>query len=193
MPDDPDIRLMDTEAEEVYSPDRKRTGTDKKKVGIFAAIGVVVLAVIGGIYMMLGGGGVSKDEVRLMQTKIGSLEQKITALEKQQGAPAGKAPRRGRRGGPDGEGRHARTARRGPGEKARRRGRGKAEGRPEGKSRGTLGQEDPHGPEGRDDLRDQQEIRDEAGRSAQAQQSRRGGHGEARPETRGLQVDACHP
>ncbi len=84
MPDDPEIRLMDTEAEEVYSPDRKRTGTDKKKVGIFAAIGVVVLAVIGGIYMMLGGGGVSKDEVRLMQTKIGSLEQKITALEKAQ-------------------------------------------------------------------------------------------------------------
>jgi LysM repeat protein len=81
MPDDPDIRLMDTEAEEVYSPDRKRTGTDKKKLGIFAAVGVVMLAVIGGIYMMLGGGGVSKDEVRLIQTKLGSLEQKITALQ----------------------------------------------------------------------------------------------------------------
>jgi len=95
MPDDPDIRLMDTEAEEVYSPDRKRTGTDKKKLGIFAAVGVVVLAVIGGIYMMLGGGGVSKDEVRLMQTKIGSLEQKITALEKQQAALQARLPAEG--------------------------------------------------------------------------------------------------
>jgi LysM repeat protein len=95
MPDDPDIRLMDTEAEEVYSPDRKRTGTDKKKLGIFAAVGVVVLAVIGGIYMMLGGGGVSKDEVRLIQTKIGSMEQKITALEKQQAALQARLPAEG--------------------------------------------------------------------------------------------------
>jgi LysM repeat protein len=95
MPDDPDIRLMDTEAEEVYSPDRKRTGTDKKKLGIFAAVGVVVLAVIGGIYMMMGGGGVSKDEVRLIQTKIGSLEQKITALEKQQTALQARLPAEG--------------------------------------------------------------------------------------------------
>jgi LysM repeat protein len=95
MPDDPDIRLMDTEADEVYSPDRKRTGTDKKKLGIFAAVGVMALAVIGGIYMMLGGGGVSKDEVRLMQTKIGSLEQKITALEKQQAALQARLPAEG--------------------------------------------------------------------------------------------------
>ena len=95
MPDDPEIRLMDAEAEEVYSPDRKRTGTDKRKMGIFAAIGVVVLAVIGGIYMMLGGGGVSKDEVRLMQTKIGSLEQKITAMEKQQAALQARLPAEG--------------------------------------------------------------------------------------------------
>ncbi len=95
MPDDPDIRLMDTEAEEVYSPDRKQAGTDKKKLGIFAAIGVVALAVIGGIYMMLGGGGVSKDEVRLIQTKIGSLEQKITAMEKQQAALQARLPAEG--------------------------------------------------------------------------------------------------
>ena len=95
MPDDPDIRLMDTEAEEVYSPDRKQAGADKKKLGIFAAIGVVALAVIGGIYMMLGGGGVSKDEVRLIQTKIGSLEQKITALEKQQAALQARLPSEG--------------------------------------------------------------------------------------------------
>jgi LysM repeat protein len=95
MPDDPDIRLMDTEAEEVYSPDRRRTGTDKKKVGIFAAIGVVVLAVIGGIYLMLGGGGGSKEEVRLIQTKISSLEQKITLLEKQQSALQARLPAEG--------------------------------------------------------------------------------------------------
>jgi LysM repeat protein len=95
MPDDPDIRLMDTEAEEVYSPDRKQAGTDKKKLGIFAAVGVVVLAVIGGIYMMLGGGGASKDEVRLIQTKIGSLEQKITTLEKQQAALQARLPAEG--------------------------------------------------------------------------------------------------
>jgi LysM repeat protein len=55
----------------------------------------VVLAVIGGIYMMLGGGGVSKDEVRLIQTKIGSLEQKITALEKQQAALQARLPAEG--------------------------------------------------------------------------------------------------
>ncbi len=95
MPDDPEIRLMDTEAEEVYSPDRKQTGTDKKKVGIFAAIGVVVLAVIGGIYMMLGSGGISKEEIRLIQTKIGSLEQKIMALEKQQAAQQARLPAEG--------------------------------------------------------------------------------------------------
>jgi len=94
MPEDPDIRLMDAE-EEIYSPDRRQTGPDKKKIGIFAAIGVVVLAVIGGIYMMLGGGGVSKDEVRLMQTKIGSLEQKITAMEKQQAALQARLPAEG--------------------------------------------------------------------------------------------------
>jgi len=94
MPEDPDIRLMDAE-EEIYSPDRRHTGPDKKKIGIFAAIGVVVLAVIGGIYMMLGGGGVSKDEVRLMQTKIGSLEQKITAMEKQQAALQARLPAEG--------------------------------------------------------------------------------------------------
>lgn len=95
MADDPDIRLMDTEAEEVYSPDRKQTGADKKKLGIFAAIGVVMLAVIAGIYMMLGGGGVTKDEVRLMQTKLGSLEQKISALEKQQAALQARLPAEG--------------------------------------------------------------------------------------------------
>jgi LysM repeat protein len=95
MPDDPDIRLMDTEAEEVYSPDRRRTETDKKKVGIFAAIGVVVLAVIGGIYMMLGSGGISKEEVRLIQTKISSLELKTMALEKQQAALQARLPAEG--------------------------------------------------------------------------------------------------
>jgi len=94
MPDDPDIRLMDAE-EEIYSPDRRRAGPDKKKVGIIAAVGVVVLAVVGGIYMMLGGGGVSKDEVRLMQTKLGSLEQKIVALEKQQAALQARLPAEG--------------------------------------------------------------------------------------------------
>jgi len=94
MPEDPDIRLMDAE-EEIYSPDRRQTGPDKKKIGIFAAIGVVVLAVIGGIYMMLGGGGVSKDEARLMQTKLGSLEQKIVALEKQQAALQARLPAEG--------------------------------------------------------------------------------------------------
>ena len=44
MPDDPDIRLMDTEAEEVYSPERKRMGPDKRKVGILAAAGAVVVS-----------------------------------------------------------------------------------------------------------------------------------------------------
>jgi LysM repeat protein len=94
MPEDPDIRLMDAE-EEIYSPDRRRTGPDKKKIGIFAAVGVVVLAVIGGIYMMLGNGGISKDEARLMQTKLGSLEQKIVALEKQQAALQARLPAEG--------------------------------------------------------------------------------------------------
>ena len=94
MPDDPDIRLMDAE-EEIYSPDRRQTGPDKKKIGIFAAVGVVVLAVIGGIYMMLGNGGISKDEARLMQTKLGSLEQKIVALEKQQAALQARLPAEG--------------------------------------------------------------------------------------------------
>jgi LysM repeat protein len=95
MPDDPEIRLMDTEAEEIYSPDRRRTGTDKKKVGIFAAIGVVVLAVIGGIYMMLGSGPISKEELRLVQTKISSLELKTMALEKQQAALQARLPAEG--------------------------------------------------------------------------------------------------
>jgi LysM repeat protein len=94
MPEDPDIRLMDAE-EEIYSPDRRQTGPDKKKIGIFAAVGVVVLAVIGGIYMMLGNGGISKDEARLMQTKLGSLEQKIVALEKQQAALQARLPAEG--------------------------------------------------------------------------------------------------
>ena len=94
MAEDPDIRLMDAE-EEIYSPDRRRTGPDKKKIGIFAAVGVVVLAVIGGIYMMLGSGGISKDEARLMQTKLGSLEQKIMALEKQQAALQARLPAEG--------------------------------------------------------------------------------------------------
>jgi len=94
MPEDPDIRLMDAE-EEIYSPDRRQTGPDKKKIGIFAAIGVVALAVIGGIYMMLGNGGISKDEARLMQTKLGSLEQKITAMEKQQAAMQARLPAEG--------------------------------------------------------------------------------------------------
>lgn len=94
MPEDPDIRLMDAE-EEIYSPDRRQTGPDKKKIGIFAAVGVVVLAVIGGIYMMLGSGGISKDEARLMQTKLGSLEQKIVALEKQQAALQARLPAEG--------------------------------------------------------------------------------------------------
>lgn len=96
MPDDPDIRLMDAEAEEVYSPERRRMGPDKKKIGIIAAVGVVVLAVLGGIYLMLGGGGgVSKDEVRLMQSKLSAMEQKITALEKQQAALQARLPAEG--------------------------------------------------------------------------------------------------
>ncbi len=94
MAEDPDIRLMDAE-EEIYSPDRRRTGPDKKKIGIFVAVGVVVVVVIGGIYMMLGSGGISKDEARLMQTKIGSLEQKIVALEKQQAALQARLPAEG--------------------------------------------------------------------------------------------------
>jgi LysM repeat protein len=94
MPEDPDIRLMDAE-EEIYSPDRRQTGPDKKKIGIFAAVGVVVVVVIGGIYMMLGSGGISKDEARLMQTKLGSLEQKIVALEKQQAALQARLPAEG--------------------------------------------------------------------------------------------------
>jgi LysM repeat protein len=94
MPEDPDIRLMDAE-EEIYSPDRRRTGPDKKKIGIFAAIGVVAIAVIGGIYMMLGNGGISKDEARLMQTKLASLEQKVVALEKQQAALQARLPAEG--------------------------------------------------------------------------------------------------
>jgi LysM repeat protein len=95
MPDDPDIRLLDTEAEEVYSPERKRMGPDKKKVGMLAALGAVVLAVFGGIYLMLGSGGISKEEGRLIQMKLGSLEQKITVLEKQQTALQAKIPAEG--------------------------------------------------------------------------------------------------
>ncbi len=96
MPDDPDIRLMDAEAEEVYSPERRRMGPDKKKIGIIAAVGVVVLAVLGGIYLMLGGGGgVSKDEFRLMQSKLSAMEQKVTALEKQQAALQARLPAEG--------------------------------------------------------------------------------------------------
>jgi|WetSurMetagenome_2_1015567.scaffolds.fasta_scaffold37414_2 LysM repeat protein len=95
MPDDPDIRLMDAEAEEVYSPERKRMGPDKKKVGILVAVGAVVLAVLGGSYLMLSGGGVSKEEARLMGMKLGSLEQKITALEKQQAAMQARLPAEG--------------------------------------------------------------------------------------------------
>jgi LysM repeat protein len=95
MPDDPDIRLMDTEAEEVYSPERKRMGPDKKKVGMLAAVGAVIIAVIGGLYLMLGSGGVSKEEARLIEMKVGSLEQKITALEKQQAALQARIPAEG--------------------------------------------------------------------------------------------------
>jgi LysM repeat protein len=69
-------------------------GPDKKKVGVLAAVGAVVLAVLGGLYLMLGG-GISKDEARLMEMKLGSLEQKITALEKQQAALQSKLPPEG--------------------------------------------------------------------------------------------------
>jgi membrane-bound lytic murein transglycosylase D len=95
MPDDPEIRF-DAEPEEVYSPERKRMGPDKKKVGFLAALGAVLLAIFGGLYLMLGsGGGISKEESRLIQMKLGSLEQKVTALEKQQTALQSKLPPEG--------------------------------------------------------------------------------------------------
>ena len=94
MPEDPDIRLMDAE-EEVYSPERKQSGPGKKKVGVIAAVGIAILAVLGGAYLMLGGGGVSKEEARLMQTKLSALEQKIVALEKQQAALQARLPAEG--------------------------------------------------------------------------------------------------
>jgi LysM repeat protein len=96
MPDDPDIRLLDTEAEEVYSPERKRMGPDKKKIGFLAAVGAVLLAIFGGLYLMLGsGGGITKEEGRLIQMKLSSLEQKITVLEKQQTAMQARLPTEG--------------------------------------------------------------------------------------------------
>ncbi|HNU85067.1 MAG: LysM domain-containing protein [Pseudomonadota bacterium] len=94
MPEDPEIRLMDAE-EEVYSPERRQSGPDKKKIGVIAAVGVAVLAVLGGIYLMLGSGGVSKEEARLMQTKLSAMEQKIVALEKQQAALQARLPAEG--------------------------------------------------------------------------------------------------
>ncbi len=95
MPDDPEIRF-DAEPEEVYSPERARKGPDKKKIGFLAAVGAVVLALFGGLYLMLGGGGgISKEEGRLIQMKLSSLEQKITALEKQQTALQSKLPPEG--------------------------------------------------------------------------------------------------
>lgn len=92
MPDDPDIRLMDAEAEEIYSPERRRMGPDKKKIGLIVTVAVVGLAVLGGLYMMMGSGGISKEEARLIQVKLGSLEQKITVLEKQQAALQARLP-----------------------------------------------------------------------------------------------------
>jgi len=95
MPDDPEIRF-DAEPEEVYSPERKRMGPDKKRIGFFTAVGAVLLAIFGGLYLMLGGGGgITKEEGRLIQMKLGSLEQKITALEKQQAALQSKLPPEG--------------------------------------------------------------------------------------------------
>ena len=95
MPDDPEIRF-DAEPEEVYSPERKRMGPDKKRIGFLAAVGAVLLAIFGGLYLMLGGGGgITKEEGRLIQMKLGSLEQKITALEKQQAALQSKLPSEG--------------------------------------------------------------------------------------------------
>jgi len=67
-------------------------GPDKKKVGILVAAGAVVVAVLGGLYLMLGSGGVSKEEARLIEMKVGSLEQKIVALEKQQAALQARIP-----------------------------------------------------------------------------------------------------
>jgi LysM repeat protein len=63
---------------------------------MLATLGVVVLAVFGGIYLMLGsGGGISKDEGRLLQMKLSSLEQRITVLEKQQTAMQARLPAEG--------------------------------------------------------------------------------------------------
>jgi LysM repeat protein len=96
MPEDPDIRLSDADTDEVYSPERKRMGPDKKKVGFFVAVGAVVFAVFGGIYLMMGsGGGISREEARLLGMKLSSLEQKVVVLEKQQAELQARIPAEG--------------------------------------------------------------------------------------------------